>query len=243
MKKLRDWRMGAKAVSLVAFLALVGCCILDRPPTPDFTWYPLEPLCFERVQFTDRSMDMGGPLSSGAIVAWSWDFGDNRSSSLQNPTHCYTKPGSYRVFLRVTDNCGQSADVSREIRVEPNLTGTWDGWITDLWRRTFMLRLVLNHSRGGITGTAYVDIYACPLASASLSRDQVQVSFVYPGSGNQWLLTGSYDPNRELITGIALNMDWAARQFGNFEVRRTTTPTCSFAGETLNWTDEFPAPH
>lgn len=30
---------------------------------------------------------------------WSWDFGDGGTSSLQNPTHTYTAPGSYTVSL------------------------------------------------------------------------------------------------------------------------------------------------
>jgi PKD repeat protein len=47
------------------------------------------------VQFTDTST--GGPVST-----WSWDFGDNTTSTLQDPTHTYSTPGTYDVTLAVT---------------------------------------------------------------------------------------------------------------------------------------------
>lgn len=42
------------------------------------------------VAFTDGS-------TGGTTTAWSWDFGDGSTSSLQHPTHVYTAPGSYSV--------------------------------------------------------------------------------------------------------------------------------------------------
>lgn len=42
-------------------------------------------------------------LSSGNINAWSWDFGDGNSSSMQNPVHRYEQEGTYQVCLTVTD--------------------------------------------------------------------------------------------------------------------------------------------
>lgn len=41
------------------------------------------------------------------ITGYSWDFGDGNSSTAQNPSHCYSVPGTYSVSLTVT---GQSAD-------------------------------------------------------------------------------------------------------------------------------------
>ncbi|MDG3547182.1 PKD domain-containing protein [Methanobacterium formicicum] len=48
------------------------------------------------VQFTDQSL--------GLITGWAWDFdGDGvTDSTQQNPTHIYTKPGTYPVTLTVT---------------------------------------------------------------------------------------------------------------------------------------------
>ena len=60
------------------------------------------------VGFTDLSQLNGG----GQITSWLWDFGDppsgvNNSSTLQNPSHTFTTPGTYSVILAVTNvnNC------------------------------------------------------------------------------------------------------------------------------------------
>ena len=52
------------------------------------------------VQFTDAST--GNPAS------WAWDFGDGRTSTLQNPSHTYN-PGTYHVALTVTNVLGTNA--------------------------------------------------------------------------------------------------------------------------------------
>jgi len=44
-------------------------------------------------------------LSSGA-VSWQWNFGDENSSNLQNPTHVYSDTGSYTITLITTDANG-----------------------------------------------------------------------------------------------------------------------------------------
>jgi len=47
------------------------------------------------VPFTD--------LTSGNPNSWVWNFGDGNSSTLQNPTHTYSSPGTYNVSLTVSD--------------------------------------------------------------------------------------------------------------------------------------------
>jgi hypothetical protein len=46
------------------------------------------------VTFTDQSL--------GNVTSWSWDFGDGSTSTMQNPSHTYTDPGTYTVSLTVT---------------------------------------------------------------------------------------------------------------------------------------------
>lgn len=57
------------------------------------------------VQFNDVS------TSSSGIEAWLWDFGDETTSTEQNPTHIYTEPGNYTATLQVvgSDNCTSEA--------------------------------------------------------------------------------------------------------------------------------------
>ena len=55
------------------------------------------------VKFTSKTT-----ISSGKL-AWNWTFGDGQSSTIESPTHLYTKPGGYKVTLTATANgCSNS---------------------------------------------------------------------------------------------------------------------------------------
>jgi gliding motility-associated-like protein len=54
-------------------------------------------------------------------VTWFWDFGDSTSSSIQNPGHIYTTPGSYVVTLIATnpDGCADTAVIDTIVVLGP----------------------------------------------------------------------------------------------------------------------------
>ncbi|MCJ7572275.1 MAG: PKD domain-containing protein [Candidatus Thermoplasmatota archaeon] len=55
--------------------------------------------------YTGMSIDFTGSATGGCTpYTYSWKFGDNQSSTQQNPTHTYSKPGVYTMILTVTDN-------------------------------------------------------------------------------------------------------------------------------------------
>jgi len=60
------------------------------------------------VQFTDQSTNL--PTS------WSWRFGDNQQSTLQDPTHLYTT-GLYQSTLIASNPCGADTSANRRIVV------------------------------------------------------------------------------------------------------------------------------
>ncbi len=62
-------------------------------PVADFGGTPTSGVAPLSVQFTS--------LSTGEIDVFQWSFGDGTTSSLQNPSHTYTDPGSYDVRLIV----------------------------------------------------------------------------------------------------------------------------------------------
>lgn len=68
-------------------------------PTAAFSAFPTVAFCPPLlVNFTD--------LSTGNVVSWHWDFGDNTFSTLQNPSHVYLYPGLFDVRLIVTNSFG-----------------------------------------------------------------------------------------------------------------------------------------
>jgi PKD repeat protein len=60
--------------------------------------------------FTDQSADAGG-----AVTAWSWHFGDDSTSTDQNPVHTYATAQPYTVTLAVTDDSGATASTTQNV--------------------------------------------------------------------------------------------------------------------------------
>lgn len=71
------------------------------PPVAGFTAKPTVGMVPLVVQFSDSS-------SGGAIDTWLWDFGDQTTSDLRNPSHTYTGAARYTVSLTVTGPGGSS---------------------------------------------------------------------------------------------------------------------------------------
>lgn len=55
--------------------------------------------------------------STQNAVSWFWDFGDGNTSTTVNPTHIYTQPGTYDVYLQTTNSTGCSDATSKTITV------------------------------------------------------------------------------------------------------------------------------
>jgi PKD repeat protein len=70
-----------------------GYITVQPPPTATFTFVANQLV----VSFTSVVQN---------ATTYSWNFGDGGSSTEQNPTHTYTNPGTYNVFLTVSNNCG-----------------------------------------------------------------------------------------------------------------------------------------
>jgi hypothetical protein len=58
------------------------------------------------VSFTDQS--------TGTVDSWNWDFGDGLTSTMQNPSHTYTDPGTYTVSLTVSGPGGSDTETKAD---------------------------------------------------------------------------------------------------------------------------------
>jgi PKD repeat protein len=115
-------------------------------PTADFSHTCSGASC----AFTDLSSDPGG-----AIVAWSWTFGDGGVSNEQNPEHAFACSGTYAVTLRVTDDGGASSTTTRSVPVDVPTPGGGAGEPGSIPGLSLWLRA------DGLTGSADGD----PLAT------------------------------------------------------------------------------
>jgi gliding motility-associated-like protein len=86
-------------------------------PVPVIQFGPFDkgcsPLC---TNFTDSST-----MVNGLITKWFWNLGDNSTSSVPHPTHCYTLPGTYDVSLTVISDkgCMNSKTIDELVSVYP----------------------------------------------------------------------------------------------------------------------------
>ncbi|MES2395148.1 MAG: PKD domain-containing protein [Bacteroidota bacterium] len=77
--------------------------LFNPPPTLSLTSDTDSTCVPKTIQFFDNSItgNINDPIS-----AWYWNFGDGTSSSLPDPTHNYTLPGTFTVTLTVTTTNG-----------------------------------------------------------------------------------------------------------------------------------------
>lgn len=90
--------------------------------TENVTVYPLPVANFTATSvcegvgnvFTDAST-----VTSGSIASWTWSFGDNTTSSQQNPSHTYPAAGTYTAQVRVASAQGCLDSISKPVIVHP----------------------------------------------------------------------------------------------------------------------------
>lgn len=117
---------GTYSVSLLTRTDL-GCTnkfitdvVIDKP-TANFTSSPNK-CTGTAVNFTNTSS-----FTSGTIVSWNWNFGDNLTSTNQNPSHIFSNAGTYSVKLIVTSNTGSKGTVTKTIVVNNKPIVQFDG--------------------------------------------------------------------------------------------------------------------
>jgi PKD repeat protein len=112
MRKTKRWIAMFAMLALGLGVFLSGCSDDDEDVVPT----PAEPVAdFSAdntsgltVQFTDSS--------TGSIDTYSWDFGDNTTSTEQNPSHTYDNAATYTVALTVTGP-GGSDTATKDVTV------------------------------------------------------------------------------------------------------------------------------
>lgn len=85
---------------------------VDPLPLSDYSFTPNPIISSVPTSFTDLSQIFAGNAS-----AWSWSFGDNGTSNVQDPSHTYADPGTYTVCLTVSTSNGCVDSICRVIEV------------------------------------------------------------------------------------------------------------------------------
>ncbi|AKB33736.1 cell surface protein [Methanosarcina siciliae HI350] len=77
--------------------------VMSPVPEADFSTNTTSGSAPLTVEFSDAS--------TNSPTSWAWDFGDNETSSEQNPEHTYSAAGNYTVNLTVTNAGGSDSEV------------------------------------------------------------------------------------------------------------------------------------
>jgi PKD repeat protein len=116
-------------------------------PVADFTYSPLQMVTGEIVTFDASNSYSTTPFDNGAIVNYSWNFGDGTTGTGLTTTHVYAEPQSYQVTLTVTDNDGNARSMTQTVNVDRSFvavsvdTGSvhFEGEVVDFFIQTSIM--------------------------------------------------------------------------------------------------------
>jgi alpha-tubulin suppressor-like RCC1 family protein/subtilisin family serine protease len=129
------------------------------PPAADFMASATTGTAPVNILFNDHS--------TGFPTTWLWDFGDGSTSTLQNPTHLYSNPGTYTVTLAVTGAGGTDTltkanyitALSGPVYIQPLYNGAVDGDIIKVMVGDLTENPVFNRNVSVSIGGGYDSSY------------------------------------------------------------------------------------
>ncbi|UJH90157.1 PKD domain-containing protein [Antarcticibacterium sp. 1MA-6-2] len=116
---------------LLLFLGVTACENDDSseifwPARADFNYSPSAPLAGDEIVF-----DAEPRPGSGEITSWSWNFGDENSttSTVMDPTFVFENSGTYEVVLTINDASQNEYQVTKTVTVLPQPTDVFESRI------------------------------------------------------------------------------------------------------------------
>ncbi|MFN7013990.1 MAG: PKD domain-containing protein, partial [Bacteroidia bacterium] len=110
---------GTYQVTLITQNANLGCSdtitlpiVIHPMPVPDFTFT-------DQCQADAYTFNNTSTVVQGTIASYTWNFGDNTSSTQVSPGHNYNSPGNYSVTLTATTDSGCVMSITKQITVYP----------------------------------------------------------------------------------------------------------------------------
>ena len=115
--------------------------------------------------------------SSANVISWLWDFGDGRTSTLQNPAHTYSGPGNYNVLVIVTNSfgCKDTTKTATEINVGLN---HWATFTSDIDSGCAPMQVTFRNNNANVA-TSYWDFGDGTNSTASNPSHIYSVGGVY----------------------------------------------------------------
>jgi gliding motility-associated-like protein len=105
------------------------------------TVFPVPSIQVNYTASEDNNLLINFETDADKVTEWKWDFGDTHTSLEQNPSHAYSKKGTYKAVCTAKSSMGCATSVAKEVVVKssvslfapnsfsPDGNGTNDTWI------------------------------------------------------------------------------------------------------------------
>lgn len=145
-----------------------GCAASTTPPVTSFTTNN-STQCLSGNSFTFTSSTTGtGPFT------YAWSFGDNTTSTSQNPSKTYSAAGTYTVQL-ITTGAGGADTATQTVTV--NTTPSQPGAFTASSATTYQGQVNVTYTVPSVTGMSYIWTYSGTGATISGTGNSVTIDF------------------------------------------------------------------
>lgn len=153
----------------------IGYGPFPTQPIADFSASPTTGLRPVTINFTD--------LTKGIPDTWSWSFGDGYTSTQKNPSHPYSKAGTYTVSLTASNSVGTSTITKTDLIVVDPLVVSRETSGTLLFGGGSTRKLLAARTAGG--GLVFGgETRAVLIRDAEALQDKMYLYKVYDPEGN-----------------------------------------------------------
>jgi PKD repeat protein len=225
----------------VAVTDLTGGIVTSSPPATltinavapqaNFTASPTNGVAPLVVAFTDTS--------SGSPTSWSWTFGDTGTSTLQNPGHTYTSPGTYTVKLIASNTGGSSTNTKANLITVLPPPPVASFTVSPTNGAAPLSVNFTDTSSGSITGWAWA--FGDGNTSASQSPSD---TYANPGVYTvQEIVSGLGGSSTDTVVALVSVYDpfawWQLGYFGSTNNNPNTAPGGDYTGTGMSNTNKF----
>jgi gliding motility-associated-like protein len=156
----------------------------------------------------------------GTIVSFSWNFGDNSTSTLANPTHTYAAPGTYPVKLRAISSRGCIDSVINYITIFPFPNISFSP-------PSHCVLTVVQFTNSSTIPVGSITSYSWAFGNGNSSL-LTNPSSIYPSSGT-WIVTLTAVSNQ----GCSSTLTQSLGIFPAPSINFTAAPLCDIVGTTF----------
>lgn len=153
-------------------------------------------------------------------IAYSWDFGDGSSSTLNGPRHSWETPGDYTITL-IAENEDKEKSLSQDITISPSMYGNWEGTYNNgdgEVKVTFMMQQAANKITGAFNSDGVLS------ANSNISENAVTLNCVEYYTRREETRSIVYKfigtVNEELNTIIGESVSREGKNLGSWQARK-----------------------